>query len=363
MASDVSHGRVHNRRGFTVLAIVVVLVMAMALAAAVIVVNSATATEQDRIERAQSFFAGITTANSGIPRFEAEIGDPPGRLSDMSLPITTTGFSLCAKDYSNGQVGSWTARYVARVFPATGTPVGIGVASDTLQYEEISNVPRGVVVIRLVPEQEAVRLDARVDTLVGAAGSGAGFVRWNSADATGLVTLRWSTVLAKKCAGANQNPTAAFTYNCTALSCVFTDGSSDTDGTITAWSWSFGDATTSTLQNPTKVYASVGTYTVQLTVTDDATPTAGQSSVSQNVVVNNIVLAGTGRKVGGNRFADLTWTGATSVNVDIYRDGVLIVTTANDGAHTDSIGNSTYLYKVCEQGTLICSNTVSVTPP
>jgi PKD repeat protein len=355
-------GRKRDRDGFTLLAIIVVVAVAIALAAAVVVVNSATATEQTRIEQAQSFFTGLTTTGSGIPRFEAEIGDPPGRLSDLSLPITTAGFSLCSKDYSNGQVGSWTARYVARVFPATGTPVGIGIASDTLQYEEISSVPRGVVVIRLVPQQEAVRLDARVDTLVGAAGSSAGFVRWTSADATGLVTLRWSTTLAKKCAGANQSPTAAFTYNCTTLTCVFTDASTDPDGAVTAWSWSFGDATTSSVQNPTKVYAGIGTYTVQLTVTDDGTPTL-QGSISQSVNVNNIVLAGSGRKVGGNRFADLTWTGATTVNVDVYRDGVLIVTTTNNGAYTDAVGNSTYLYKICEQGTQICSNTVSVTPP
>ena len=33
---------------------------------------------------------------------------------------------------------------------------------------------------------------------------------------------------------------------------------------------------------------------------------------------------------------DLSWRGATSSNVDIYRNGVLIVTTLNDGFYTDS---------------------------
>lgn len=36
---------------------------------------------------------------------------------------------------------------------------------------------------------------------------------------------------------------------------------------ITGWLWSFGDGTTSTLQNPTHFYPSAGTYTVTLTVT------------------------------------------------------------------------------------------------
>ncbi|MBS4060032.1 MAG: PKD domain-containing protein, partial [Bacteroidetes bacterium] len=35
---------------------------------------------------------------------------------------------------------------------------------------------------------------------------------------------------------------------------------------ITSWMWNFGDGTTSTVQNPTKVYNSPGTYTVSLTV-------------------------------------------------------------------------------------------------
>ena len=37
-------------------------------------------------------------------------------------------------------------------------------------------------------------------------------------------------------------------------------------GPVTSWSWDFGDGTTSTLQNPTHVYPSVGTYTVTLSV-------------------------------------------------------------------------------------------------
>ena len=35
---------------------------------------------------------------------------------------------------------------------------------------------------------------------------------------------------------------------------------------------------------------------------------------------------------------DLFWTGATSSNVDIYRNGVLVVTTLNDRFYTDSLG-------------------------
>jgi hypothetical protein len=45
----------------------------------------------------------------------------------------------------------------------------------------------------------------------------------------------------------------------------FTDTST---GSPTSWLWNFGDATTSTLQNPTKTYSTPGSYTVTLTATN-----------------------------------------------------------------------------------------------
>ena len=80
----------------------------------------------------------------------------------------------------------------------------------------------------------------------------------------------------------NQPPTAAFTRSCTGLSCAFTSTSSDPDGSVVAWSWSFGDDTTSTAQNPTHGYAAGGTYTVRLTVTDNGGSTG---STSQSITV------------------------------------------------------------------------------
>jgi PKD repeat protein len=70
-------------------------------------------------------------------------------------------------------------------------------------------------------------------------------------------------------APANQPPTADFTWAATDLSVAFTDESGDADGTLTAWSWEFGDGGTSTSRDPTHMYATAGDYTVTLTVTDD----------------------------------------------------------------------------------------------
>jgi hypothetical protein len=96
-----------------------------------------------------------------------------------------------------------------------------------------------------------------------------------------------------------------------------------------------------------------------------ATDTAGQTgSHSVTVTVDNepdpaISLSVLAYKVRGLQKADLSWSGATSLDVDIYRDGAPIVTTANDGFHTDNIdgrGSGSYTYVVCEAGTTVCSN-------
>ncbi len=67
----------------------------------------------------------------------------------------------------------------------------------------------------------------------------------------------------------NELPTASFSFSCSSLTCTFTDGSSDPDGTIVAWAWQFGDGATSNQQNPQHTYAAGGTFNVVLTVTDN----------------------------------------------------------------------------------------------
>ncbi len=68
----------------------------------------------------------------------------------------------------------------------------------------------------------------------------------------------------------NKAPTAAFTSSCTALSCSFDGtGSSDPDGSVSGYSWDFGDGAKSTSATPTHSFAAAGDYTVTLTVTDD----------------------------------------------------------------------------------------------
>lgn len=82
----------------------------------------------------------------------------------------------------------------------------------------------------------------------------------------------------------NAPPTADFSHVCTGASCAFTDLSSDSDGTVASWSWTFGDGTVATERNPTHAYACSGTYAVMLQVTDDRGAT-GTTTRSVSVTV------------------------------------------------------------------------------
>ncbi|UPK74319.1 PKD domain-containing protein [Nocardioidaceae bacterium SCSIO 66511] len=68
----------------------------------------------------------------------------------------------------------------------------------------------------------------------------------------------------------NDPPTAAFSADCTDLTCnVDASSSSDGDGSVTSYAWEFGDGASSTGEQAQHTYGSADTYTIKLTVTDD----------------------------------------------------------------------------------------------
>ncbi|MBN1154383.1 PKD domain-containing protein [candidate division KSB1 bacterium] len=169
------------------------------------------------------------------------------------------------------------------------------------------------------------------------------------ANPIGAVLQRFGVTIDNGSGGStNVPPTANFSFATADLTATFTDQSSDSDGSVVGWSWTFGDGATSTQQNPSHTYAASGTYTVGLTVTDDDGATG---STSKNVTVtapagDEIVLTATGRKVRTQRYIDLSWTGADGSSVDVYRNGSKFVTTENDGFYSDSVARGTYTYKL-----------------
>jgi PKD repeat protein len=162
----------------------------------------------------------------------------------------------------------------------------------------------------------------------------------------------------------NAAPVADFTAGCAALTCTFTDRSTDADGSVAAWSWTFGDGGTSTTRSPSHAYAAEGTYTVGLTVTDNAGATHSRSATVTVSATVSIALTATGREDTEKQYMTLKWTGAVGATIDIYRNGARVVTgTPNDGKQTinkKTTAPATYVLKVCQSGSTVCSNEVTL---
>lgn len=98
---------------------------------------------------------------------------------------------------------------------------------------------------------------------------------------------------------------------------------------ITSWMWNFGDGTTSTVQNPTKVYNSPGNYTVSLTVGNGVT-TATETKTGY------ITVTGTGSGTG-------TLTGMVTDALNGNPVEGALVSVAGLSATTNASGNYTII--------------------
>ncbi len=163
----------------------------------------------------------------------------------------------------------------------------------------------------------------------------------------------------------NFPPTADFSYITNDLEVQFIDSSSDSDGSITAWNWNFGDGNSSLSSNPKHTYSNPGTYNVNLLVTDNVGATA---TFSREVTVDinepdpgKITLSANGYKVKGAWHADLSWNSIGTV--EVYRDGEMIAMVNSGSTYTDETnfkGGGSLIYKICEAGTTLCSNELIV---
>jgi hypothetical protein len=111
----------------------------------------------------------------------------------------------------------------------------------------------------------------------------------------------------------------------------------------------------------------VGAHTITASVTDNG-GLVGLREIDVTVTAappSGATLTATGRKVKGLQKADLRWNGLSGGTVDVYRNAVRVLTTANDNAETDNInkkGSGSYTYRVCAAGaTTSCTNTATVT--
>ncbi len=184
------------------------------------------------------------------------------------------------------------------------------------------------------------------------------------ASASGTVTVQVSPV--------NDPPVAGFTSVCSDLSCDFTDTSTDVDGAIGAWTWSFGDGTSSTLRHPSHVFATDGTYLVSLTVVhgpggeDTATASVTVAATVQQVTaqVNPILFDGRNAtvEVWVYRTSDLELIpGATVDGEWTYADRRGRQRTKSQSAVTDLLGSAHFAASFAPGSTVISFCITAVT--
>lgn len=123
----------------------------------------------------------------------------------------------------------------------------------------------------------------------------------------------------------NQEPVPVITNNCNNLTCTFSGASSsDTDGTITSYQWSFGDGNSASENQTQHSYDTSGSYTASLTVTDNgglsssvnkviSVSSGDNNSLTSGVTVNNL----SGAKANEQDFYIDTTTVNTRVDIQL----------------------------------------------
>lgn len=148
----------------------------------------------------------------------------------------------------------------------------------------------------------------------------------------------------------------SYTSICLGDSVDFFDGSSLTPDT---WAWDFGDGDTSTTQNPSHGFDSVGvSYNVSLTVTYNGCVT----SISKTIVVGEILISSSQVNVTCNGADDgqatVTATGGTAPLTYLWNDPLAQTSTTATG-----LGGGTYSATVTDANGCIASDVVIINEP
>ncbi|MEJ2600854.1 MAG: PKD domain-containing protein [Anaerolineales bacterium] len=118
--------------------------------------------------------------------------------------------------------------------------------------------------------------------------------------------------------GSNQPPIAVATADPDSGAAPLTvqfnsDGSSDPDGTITAYAWDFGDGSISNEANPSHTYVDAGTFIAVLVVTDDNNATGSAAVTIIAVPANQNELHVQAQSVGREQLSRRFWRGTDTI--------------------------------------------------
>jgi PKD repeat protein len=294
------------------------------------------------------------------------IGDPTVNGAGLELgPCTGTTsqkWDVGGAKTDQPPVAQFTTSCTGRqcAFNSTASTDDKGIASRSWNFGDGTGAGDAIEVFKSYPSLSVEKSYTVVLTVTDGAGQ--------NAKATQVVTIPAQSTT-------NTPPVASFTASCSGLTCTFTDQSTDTDGTIAsrAWNWGDGSSEKTAATTVTHSYASGGSRTVTLTVTDNAGATGSYAAAIAPVApASPISLTATQSKIKALQRVVLRWSGATTTTVVVSRRGTasMTVTVPNNAARTDNSytddtgrkGGATYYYRVCESSsaTAVCSPEVTV---
>lgn len=223
-----------------------------------------------------------------------------------------------------------------------GTPVTLDARVDDTRYNQSNGTEPTQAIAAAeayldVPPWQAGARAVPLAAVDGSFNSSAEAVR-GALDTTGLATGRHLVFVRGKDAAGNwgafsavfldigsggggQPPQAAFSTSVNGLAVQFTDTSTD-DGSIATRAWTFGDGSSGSGAAVSHSYAAAGSYTVQLTVTDNEGLSASTSQLVQlsddgvPVLVKGQVVTGLAGATGSWRYWKVAVpAGTTSLTV------------------------------------------------
>ena len=208
-------------------------------------------------------------------------GSSSAYINSIIDEVAVYGSALSAADVSSHySLGKGTAAHTPPTAAFTTSTNALALTADS----STSSASSGSIVTRDWSFGDGTSATGTTVTH-GYATSGTYTVTLTVADDSGA---RSSATKSVSVAAANLPPTAAFTTAVSGLT-LSADGSTstDSDGSIASYAWTFGDGTTATTVSPTHTYAAAGSYTVTLTVTDNR----GATNTTSNTVAVTGVAA------------------------------------------------------------------------
>jgi hypothetical protein len=292
---------------------------------------------------ARAFDGGLTASQTFTWVMTAPAGDTTSPSASISTPTTATNYSATSSSINvSGTAADNVGVTQVRWASDRG---GSGVASGTTSWS-VSGISlvSGTNVITITAFDAAGNQGADSLTVTYAAADTTQPTPTISAPTTGTTYAATSSMLALSGSAADNVGVAQVRWTSNR------GGSGVANGT-TSWSAS-------------GIPLLDGTNVITVTAVDAAGNQGADSLTVTYTVTTPTTVTLTAQPKSNRKWKStrLSWSNAPWSSVDVYRNGMLITNTPNDGAHTDPIFNGgTYTYQICAQGsTTTCSNTATV---